>query len=240
MFYFAICDDDATFARLLSKKINDLCVQYPDEIECKTYAFSSAQTVLEYMKEVPFHVIFLDIDMPRLNGFELAEILLKKYPNIVIVFVSSLDEMVYSSIQFRTFRFLRKSRIKKELKETLDKILEYFENEERIKVFHTVDKDVCLLLKNILYIEGQRNYQEIHCVDELYRCRSTMSEMEHDLSKYDFYRAHNSLLINIANIDSIQPNNEVKLVNGELIHVSRYKATDLKNKFMEYSRRKIV
>lgn len=240
MFNFAVCDDDTTFARLLSDKISKLCVQYSDEIECKTYAFSSAQTFLEYLKEIPFNVLFLDIDMPGINGFALAEMLLQSSPSILIVFVSSLDEMVYSSLQFRPFRFLRKSRIKKELKVTLDKIIEHFEKEARTKVFHTVDKDVCLFLNNILYIEGQRNYQEIHCLNDVYRCRSTMREMECELKKYYFYRAHESIIINIENIRYIHPNNEVELVNGEFVHISRYKAAGLKKEFMEYSRRKVI
>ena len=117
MLTIAICDDNPQFAKILAKKINSLCAHnLPERVDCQIAPiFGSAENVLQFLQTQAIHILFLDIDMPKINGFKLAEYLCKHYPETIIIFVSSYEEFVYSSFEYCPFRFLRKSHLEQEL-----------------------------------------------------------------------------------------------------------------------------
>lgn len=116
MLKIAVCDDDETMLGFLTDKISEIYNQ--NSIEFVIRPFLSGKFFLNSHKEYPFDVVFLDIDMPEISGFDIAE-QVNNISETLIVFVTSHDELVYSSIKFRPFRFIRKTYIEAELGETL-------------------------------------------------------------------------------------------------------------------------
>ena len=62
--------------------------------------------------------------MPSINGFDLSKVLCEKHPGLIIIFVSSYEDFVYSSFEYCPFRFLRKTHLNDELEITLSKAIE--------------------------------------------------------------------------------------------------------------------
>ena len=129
MLTIAVCDDDPAFAYTLTQKLRELCAHYvPDHIDCQILPeFTSATEVLRYLSKYSIDILFLDIVMPQTNGFQLAGVLMERYPNTLILFVSAHDDFVYKSFAFNPFRFLRKEHLAKELPYALQKAVEKFQ-----------------------------------------------------------------------------------------------------------------
>ncbi len=109
MLKIAVCDDDPIMLDFVSKNANTLLAQ--SGAGHTTVRFLSGTEFLKAHKAAPFDVVFLDIDMPKISGFDVAE-QINNINETLIIFVTSHDELVYSSIRFRPFRFIRKTFLK--------------------------------------------------------------------------------------------------------------------------------
>lgn len=240
MIVFAVCDNDTAFAEIMTRYLQKLVVGFPAEIECYVRTFFSAAQVLNYIHQNPIHILFLDIDMPDQNGFELAEILQKKSPSTIIIFVSAYDNYVYDAFKFSPFCFLRKTHLKEELGSVVQRVLDkYLERNETV-IFSTVDGDMNLRVQDIIYIESVKNYYEIHLGEKtVCRCRGTLSSAESTLSNYNFYRIHTAFLVNMEHIRSVGANRQIELTDGTPFSVSLRKWKGFNEAYMEFSRKRV-
>ena len=133
MVVFAVCDDDIAFTKVLYNNLNNILISAPSTIEYKVLQYTSSKQLLDDISIHPINILLLDIDIPNINGFQIAEILQKKSPDTIIIFVSAYDNLVYDSFQFNPFCFLRKNHLKNELMPTIQKVLNiFFENNNTI------------------------------------------------------------------------------------------------------------
>ena len=243
MLTIAVCDDNPQFAHLLTKKIRELCAYHlPDRIDCLIApAFGSGEDVLKYLQNHIINVMFLDIDMPRINGFRLASELKEKSPDTIIIFVSAYDDFVYSSFEYAPFRFLRKSHLEEELPVTFKKVIEKCISEEESLLFETTDGDTLLRLRDIMYFEGETNYYVVKMTSgKEYRCRGTMSSVEERIESYDFFRVHSAFIVNEEHIETIHEDGYLIMKNGALINISRRKLVAFKESYMQFTRRRFA
>lgn len=242
MINIAVCDDNHQFAGLLLQHLKKLSAyKIPPRIDCRfTPAFSSAKEVLEYLKGGAIDVLFLDIDMPEINGFELAKALCESNPDTVIVFVSSYEEFVYSSFEYCPFRFLRKSHLAEELDITFQKVIEKCILNSESLLFNSTDGEIVLRVKDIIHFEGQKNYYVIKTVSGAeYKCRGTMSSVEDYAKNYDFFRIHSAYIVNLEHIESINNDGFIVTKKGQRLSVSKKRASAFKDAYMQYIRRRI-
>ena len=184
--------------------------------------------------------VALDIDMPEISGFDIAE-QVNNASETFIIFVTSHDELVYSSIKFRPFRFIRKAYLDMELSEVMAAVNEEFikRNAERKFVFQTKSGEVFVDLAQVEYIEIYSHLLMVHLNDtEILECCGSLSDLEQKLSNNGFIRTHKSFLVNCKYIYSIE-NRQLLLDDKTAIPVSRYKIESVKEKFRDYLRRTI-
>lgn len=240
MITIAICDDDPAFANRLWKAVYNLCATVlPDDVDSTVLpVFVRAKSVLEYLEHNKINIIFLDIDMPNISGFQLAEQLCSKYPDMLIIFVSLYEDFVYTSFEYSPFRFIRKSRVKEELAPAFRKAVEKCLFTGNALSFETVDGEQILLLKDVTYIEGDKNYYVVHLLSGAsYKCRGTLTTVEQRLSSYHFFRIQTSFIVNLDQISEIQNKNAV-LKDGTEIPVSRRKNEAFEKAYMQIVRRR--
>ena len=103
----AVCDDNTVLLPKLKEIIYDSFSVYTDEFEILIY--SSGTLLLNAHKQEPFQIIFLDIDMPKISGFDVAKTLRDDFSNCFIIFITSHSELVYESMDFQPFHFIRKN-----------------------------------------------------------------------------------------------------------------------------------
>lgn len=229
----AICDDDADFAGKLKRLVERELIKLHTEPDILIYHDGGV-----LLAEHPAcDAVFLDIDMPDVGGFDIAgeSGLLG---DALIVFVSRHDELVYSSLQFRPFRFIRKSHLESELPESIDSLKRVVCKRNAGKKFRFLARtgEVFLDLREVAYIEIYGHWLHV-CVagGGNIECYGSLSELERQLEPFGFLRTHKSYLVNCRYIYSIEKR-QIILDDQTVILLSRYKADEVREKFRNYMR----
>lgn len=229
----AICDDENTVLDYLYEHVSKEFEKQGVDVHIDKYI--SGRNFLNAHKKEQYDAVFLDIDMPEISGFDVAEKISEK---ALIIFVTTHDELVFSSLKFQPFRFIRKSYIDNEIEETVkaisDKVLKNKAN-RRIK-FQTREKEIYIFASNIEYIEVYDHWLRVYTNgDKTIECYGSLLEFEKTLAPIGFARTHKSYLVNLKYLNSIEKS-QVILDNGTEIPVSRYKASEVREKLKEYLR----
>lgn len=229
----AICDDENTILDYLYEHISGEFERQRADVHIDKY--SSGDEFLSFHKEKPYDVVFLDIEMSEISGFDVAEKISEK---TLIIFVTTHDELVFSSLKFQPFRFIRKTHLNSELPETLSAIIKRISKRiaERKIEFQTKDRKVFLFADEIEYIEVYGHWLRVIVTDgEPVECYGSLSDFEKALAPIGFVRTYKSYLVNLKYVYSMEKT-KVVMDNKTEIPISRYKAAEIKEKFKEYLR----
>jgi len=240
MICIGVCDDNIQFAHILVEKIRLMSVKMvPERVLCEVInEFSSAKDVIDYLSYNTLDILFLDIEMKECHGFDLAKELKRTHPDIIIVFVSSHENLVFKSFDYNPLCFLRKNRLEKELSPAFARAIDASLYSKDTLDFSTTEGDLTIRVADIIYIESQKNYYVIHCPNNTYKCRGTISQVEQYIKDYDFCRIHAAYLINLDHVYRIHSNNTVSMDNKDTLSVSQRRYADFKNEYAKYLRRR--
>ncbi len=189
-----ICDDETQILKTITAKIRSLL---PED---SVTAFSSGQMLWEVLEEEGCDLLFLDIDMPGLSGMDIAHHLNNKKLRPLLIFVTSHDELVYESLQYHPFGFIRKSYFDQEIEKVLSDCKKELASNRKHFHFRMAGGEAGILLADILYFEADGNYLTIHTKTEQYYFRSTVLATENALKNDGFIRVHKGFLVNLQAI----------------------------------------
>ena len=240
MIRIAICDDNKVFVNFMAQAVNDeFKRQIFENIELETYI--SGKLMYQHHLIKPFDVVFLDIDMPEPNGFQLASEITRSN-DCYIIFVTSHPELVYDSLYFRPLNFIPKSKDSL-FTEKLHRVVKQLLNEMRQNTTIILENKevgrVPLIIKNIYYIESSKHYVIYHSENkEPIKVRNNISELEKYFSQYDFVRIHKSYLVNLRHIFNINKNNdEIIFKQGFKLTLSKKYKQNVDEKLTQYLRK---
>lgn len=239
MINIIFCDDNSQFLSVLPALVRTECQKYifqGDDFVIGP-ALGSGEEAINHIKEHHVDVLFLDIDMPHMSGFDTARRLCKEHPQIKIVFMSAYDNFVYSSFDYYPFAYLRKSHLKEELPKVIERIVEKMNETDKHLTVLTTDGMKKINVQSILYVESTRNYFTIHLIHEKeYVCRGTLSSLEKEIEKCDFFRVHSAFLVNLEHVEKIHENGFV-LVKNKTLPIAQKRAKAFRCVYMNYIRR---
>ncbi len=220
-----ICDDERKMADL----INDYII---DKYGSNTKVFYSGDELWRCLCNESCDVVFLDIDMPDMNGLDIASKMSELPCSPLLIFVTSHDELVYDSLKFHPFGFVRKNYLKEELNEILDDCIRTV-SVKRDFSFTTPAGNMRIPLKDILYFESEGNYLKLISTIEKYRFRSTLYAVENAVKEFGFVRVHKGYLVNQIAV-KLLGKDELVLVNDERIPIGKSYAETAKKTLMRY------
>ncbi len=226
-----ICDDEEVILDKILQLINDKF----EELNCEynINKFSDPIELIEYHSQEYFDIVFLDIDMPKINGIEAAQNIKIKSPKTVIIFITSKDEFVFESFKIQPFRFIRKLKLTEEISEAIVEVNKLIEkNAHKIKII--IDKNTYEIdINSIVYIESNRNYITINTVnDKQYKYKDSINQKEHELEDYGFIRIHSGYLVNERYIQRLNKDNVI-IKNNQKIPMSRSRIQYVQQKLIE-------
>ncbi len=187
-------------------------------------------------------VVFLDINMPGGNGFDLVNSFeIDDLP--IIIFVTAYDKYAIQAIKTGAFDYILKPIDVSELELCEQKLLSKLDkkqdtaneieaNDEKISIKH--NKGVKLIrTRNILYIEAEGSYSIIHITTEVgeekFVASRALRDFENILSGKHFYRVHKSFLVNVMHVEEFSvADSQVIMKNNIPIEVSRRKGISFK------------
>jgi len=159
----AICDDNQQFGTCLKNHIHEIIVTssfYGDDIEIEY--FQSSASFVKYLSNYDVDILFLDISMPEIDGFDIAKYINDNNLSTCIIFISSFESNVFYSLRYKPFRFIRKEKYKEEVAEALKSA--YIELTEKNRyIMITKHSDVIpVRISRIIYAEKEKRSNNIN------------------------------------------------------------------------------
>ena len=232
-----LVDDELSSLQNLQSKLVEFC---PD-VEVVATAQKPEDAILFIRQHKP-DVIFLDIEMPRMNGFRMLDELGEL--DFEIIFTTAYNHYAVDAIRISAFDYLMKPVAIKELQNALERLAKYRQTHTRDKLdvlrqslspnksqeekiaIPTNEGLEFIPIKNILHIESSSNYSRIFLTDgKNILVTKLLKDFEDILEPYHFFRVHNSHLINLAYIKKYirGEGGQVEMQNGDVIDVARRK-----------------
>lgn len=233
MINIAVVDDEIIFVDELICKITESCEKL--NIKFTIDKFSNGFDLLENYKK--YHLIFLDIEMPAIDGITTAKKIneLKHEAEIpFIVFITSHDNLVFDALKSFPYSFIRKNVIndESEVFNCISKISNKIEKSLKTIIIRADRQDVVLKISDIIYIAKIKNYSYIHTAAKTYAVKSPLSEYEDFLSHHGFIRCHEGYIVNLDCISKIS-DKSILLTNHEALPLSRHKAKTVRETFLK-------
>lgn len=198
--------------------------------------FSSIKELDDASLSAYYDVIFADLDMPDIDGIELISHIAKVYPMVDMIIFTSHNELVFETIRFRPFRFIRKEYMEKELYEAALAIVDKISDKTVLYELEHKGSSAKVKLLDVDYIECEGHYLNVHAGERGIQIRGKISEYEEKLSSYGFVRVHRGYLANLRSIDNIS-SKEILLKTGETLPISRKKVDLIKMQYDSYIKR---
>lgn len=167
---------------------------------------------LKYLQENKVDIVFLDINMPELDGMSLGKILTKLNPNIKIIFITAYRDYAAEAFEIKAFDYLLKPYSEKRITEVLNNLamikdnspIKEVEKINKVTVFLD-EKMVVLSLDEIYYIEVSEKESLVYTQNEIYTSKLKISKWEEILPKNKFYRTHRAYIVNLDKIKEVEP-----------------------------------
>ena len=206
--------DDEPLARSIVKEYLSAQEQIDVVQECND-GFEGVKAIMHHKP----HLVFLDIQMPKINGFEMLELLEEK-PSVI--FTTAFDEYAIKAFEAHAVDYL----LKPFTKDRFEKALEKFFNQAPIQkknteellqavnhlpsqseriVVKTAGKIKIIPIPEILFLEAADDYVKVHTKDGSYLKNKTMGFFENALPQDQFVRTHRSYILNVQEITRIDP-----------------------------------
>ena len=237
MFKVAILDDNKTALMISSGAVEAFLKE--KNVQYSLFAFSNPLNFLASAKEEMFDLSFLDIDMPEMSGLEVANELVSIKKDSQIIFLSQREDLVFECLKFHPFGFIRKSKLIEDFSLMMNQFYNAMmsaENDETKIDIIDKSKTITFKINEIVYIEGDRNYQKIVLKDGASQnIRIPLGSLEERLYKHGFVRIHKGYLVNYLYIRSIG-NDEVLLTSGSSLPMSKKRKDEIMKQYLDISR----
>ena len=238
MLKIALLDDDKT-ALLISKGAIESFFREKN-IAISLDAFSSPVNFLAMAKEENYRLVFLDIDMPEINGLEVGKQLKGFNPQTDIIYLSQREDLVFDTLVLHPFGFIRKSKIIQDFASVLELFVNTAFNtqsENKKITFSTKTETQSADIDSIMYIEGNKNYQTFYLKDgSHFDARVLMGDLENKLKPQGFIRIHKGYLVNYLYVRQIGTN-EVSLTNNKVLPMSSKRKDEIMEEYLAITRK---
>lgn len=221
--------------------INEICslIESSNDMKCIIETFEHSIKFFQKINNILCDIVFLDIDMPEMNGFDIAKILNNIRPDITIIFVSSFDNFVFESFEYHPFRFVRKSNLKEDIDSALNAYQREIERKKDVYFFKTNEAERSVKTSDIMYFESMGHDIFIYTVDGNFKIKRerdrnmTIKFITEKFENKGFIRVHKSFLVNYLYIHTINYSNII-LKNNLEISINPRKANDIKKIYQKF------
>lgn len=231
----AVVDDCKEYIELISEILGEERKKRNLIFEIDT--FQKASSLLYELNESSrnYWIYLLDIEMPEMNGMELARKIRKKSSNSYLIFITSHMEFAIEGYEVEAYQYILKSRLREKLPQILDKLFQQEELERvqgyyKIVTNHRCEKflyrDIICIYKegkNSIFVTKAGEFQE----------RKTLQYVFEELPKEQFMFVERGRIVNIALVSKVK-SAEVVMYNGEAFSVSRSHVSKVREQVLKY------
>lgn len=224
----AVCDDEERFLNDIRDHIYKVYNSMDVVVDC----FAGGKSMIKAFEKQFYDLVFLDIEMPEMDGITLARKLREMSKDLSIVFLTGHVEYALEGYEVNALRYLTKPIREDKLLEVLRYVTDKLKEKHKLKV-RLDGEDTFIDVNDILYLEAQNQYIMIYTKTGEYLVRYNISDYENELSKDGFFRTHRSYLVSLSKVKKIGKA-EVILEGERKVPVSRNAIKSLKEALYAY------
>lgn len=230
MLQIAICDDIVEQTFKLQSFIREYCVR--NHAEYKIHIFASGKELV--LEAERFDIIFLDIEMPELDGIDTGREIRNKNCKCRIIMATVMVERMREAFFIEAFRFIVKPFERAEVEEALDACMKRVLGSRNISLF--CDRiEYVIHQSEIRYVVTYDSYCEYRVKDKVLRSEDSLKKLEQTLDKRLFFRINRKYIVNLAQVRRYR--NGILQLDGLELLVSRRRKKDFEQAFMEFDLR---
>ena len=227
----AVCDDEEKFRN----QARDMVDKLAGSLDVVVDAYSDGNQLLAAFDKKPYDVLFLDIEMPAMDGITLAKKLRERSDSIYIVFLTGHVEYALEGYEVNALRYLTKPVQEEKLREVLRFVMDQNTSKKQLMIKED-GEELLLNIADIVYFEAQNQYVMIYTTEGEHLVRYNIGDFEEQLKADGFFRVHRGYLISLAKVKKLVKS-EVLMDggNGEVsVPVSRSNVKPLKEALYAY------
>lgn len=235
MLHIALCDDEEILLYKNSLLIESICIQFG--IEHKITNYTSGKILLEEYPATPkdkFDIIFLDIEMPEMDGIQTAKKCREIDSHVLIIFLTSHTEFSRDGYKVNAFRFIDKMNKEEELKEAIKSAWSIQEEKKNLIVSSQNQAVLILNYNDIIYIEKRQRKTIIHSRTEgEINTYESITSFKMRLEDSCFYQVHRAFIVNLNYIARLIKK-DIVLDNNNIIPLSEKKQKEFKRIYVNW------
>ncbi len=180
-----------------------------------------------------FDIVFMDIEMPNLDGMAAARQIRHVDSKVVLVFVTNMAQYAINGYEVDALDFIVKPVNYYTVTAKLDRAIERVASrQEKTVEVHATDGIRILKVSDILYLETQNRMLYYHTRNEVIPTRASMKQAEKEFLQGQFVKCNQCYLVNLAHVQGIK--GDMVLVDGEELEMSRRNKTPFLTAFASY------
>jgi len=218
--------DDEIMAR---KSLQKLCEQH-SALELVAIC-ENVQQALKVLEQNEIDLIWLDVEMPEMTGFDLLEKITTTTTQVILT--TSKIEYAYDAFQYQVTDYLKKPITGPRFNLAVEKVLDLRQKKDSPQQQHNEiyikheGRYIRLPYSDIQFVENIGDYVKIYTSKQAYIIHTTMKSLEEKLGK-QFLRVHRSFIVHLDKIVDIEENNLV--ISNKVIPISRANKSELMNR----------
>ncbi|MCI2113090.1 MAG: LytTR family DNA-binding domain-containing protein [Ruminococcus sp.] len=227
-----ICDDEVFAVDSIKKMV----AEYFNERNISAEIIAETDSTKVIDDNVSVDIAFLDVEMPKHSGLEIAKHLLSLNSNTIVFIITSHQGYLDSAMDLRVFRFLPKPPDRQRIFSGLDSAIRFY-NENTRMLLTDGSTSQRIYVRDILYITIHKRKTLVVTKSEEIISDRSLGEWKEILPDACFAQPHYSYIVNLQNIEKLEKDNIIlKKNNNETVNVkiSQRKYKDFKNHFFDY------
>ena len=228
MYRIAIVDDDKESIILTKKIINKFNSTIFDLLE-----YSNGKIFIDsYIGN--FDIIFLDIDMPQMDGLETASNIRKIDQDVLIIFITNMAHNAINGYEVNALDFILKPLNEFQFTTKLKRAVSFIKKKENKVLLVNNSNGVKQVINSsqVLYIEVLNHRLIYHTKDNDFYEFSSLSKIEKELKRFAFSRCNSCFLVNLKFVTGMEK--DLVLLNGIRLKISRNKKKDFMNSLTDF------
>lgn len=221
MIRIAVCDDDAEIVEELSLTIEKVLSEVNED--SKVYSFTNSCEMFE--SHVKFSLIFLDIEMPGLNGIETVQKIREVDSHVQIVYVTNYHDYMRNAYRVHAFDYIQKPIEYESIRTVICDYLKTISSETNDVIEFTTEGLEKILLNANEIITIMCGYKRrtivVITTEKEYIFKGTITDIYETLDEHEFFMPNRSCIINMSMVKSFKKNDNITMNDGQDISLSK-------------------
>lgn len=235
MFRITVVDDDVGF----QNTIRSFIIKYFHG-ETSAYSIKCFCNGIDFLTEYKCDsdLIIMDIQMPMMNGMEVAKEIRKLDENVMLIFITETAKFAINGYSVAAFNYILKPLVYETFQYNLERVIRLMEarkpRHKDLLVNNDEGKVVKISIDDIIYIAKEKDMAIYHTRQGVFRKRIPLFKIAEMLQNDPFAVVNSGCMVNLNFVRNVS-NDEIQVTNGEVVMLSRGKKKEFYEKFFDYA-----